>query len=92
MKNILYTLSVFLIVACISCNEDSFLEEMPEDNIYANNLFKDYDGFVNSMNAVYSWVREERSRADNIPLTRCTCWNTGVDNAFMNNGHSDMTF
>ncbi|MCW3788168.1 RagB/SusD family nutrient uptake outer membrane protein [Plebeiibacterium sediminum] len=92
MKNIIYTLSVLLLLAFISCNEDSFLEEMPEDNIYANNLFQDYDGFVNSMNAVYSWVREERSRADNIPLTRCTCWDTGVDNAFMNNGHSGMTF
>ncbi len=92
MKNSIYIILSLLLLTFISCNEDSFLEEMPEDNIYANNLFKDYDGFVNAMNAVYSWVREERSRADNIPLTRCTCWDTGVDNAFMNNGHSGMTF
>jgi len=92
MKNSIYIILSLLLLTFISCNEDSFLEEMPEDNIYANNLFIDYDGFVNAMNAVYSWVREERSRADNIPLTRCTCWDTGLDNAFMNNGHSDMTF
>ena len=92
MKNTIYILLGLLLLSAIGCNEDSFLEEKPEDNIYANNLFRNYDGFVNAMNAVYSWVREERSRADDIPLTRSTCWNTGVDNAFMNNGHSGMTF
>ncbi|WP_321343115.1 RagB/SusD family nutrient uptake outer membrane protein [uncultured Draconibacterium sp.] len=92
MKNTLYILFSLLLLSITGCNEDNFLEEKPEDNIYANNLFQNYDGFVNAMNAVYSWVREERSRADNIPLTRCTCWNAGVDNAFLNNGHSAMTF
>lgn len=92
MKYSIYTiLSLFLLLA-VSCNEEEFLTEKPMDNIYANNLFENYNGFVNTMNAAYSWIREERSRADNIPLTRNTCWNTGGDNAFMNNGHSDMTY
>lgn len=92
MKNTLYILLSLILLSVTGCDENSYLEENPEDNIYANNLFKDYDGFENSMNAVYSLVREVRSRADNIPLTRCTCWNTGTDNAFMNNGYSGMTF
>ena len=92
MKNIVYILLSTILLSITSCDENSFLEEKPEDNIYANNLFQNYDGFVNSTNAVYSLVREVRSRADNIPLTRSTCWNAGVDNAFMNNGHSKMTF
>ncbi len=92
MKYSIYTIIGIFLLLVTACNEEEFLTEKPEDNIYANNLFENYNGFVNAMNSVYSWVREERSRADNIPLTRSTCWNTGTDNAFMNNGHSRMTY
>ena len=92
MKYSIYTILSLFLLLTVSCDEKEFLMEKPQDNIYANNLFENYNGFVNAMNAVYSWVREERSRADNIPLTRSTCWNTGGDNAFMNNGHSGMTY
>ena len=92
MKYTIYFFISLLLLFATSCNEEEFLKEKPEDNIYADNLFENYDGFVNAMNATYAWVREERSRADDIPLTRCTCWSAGADNAFMNNGHSEMTF
>lgn len=78
-----------------SCEENEFLKENPKDTIYAENLLQNYDGFVNIMNGIYAWVRSEKSRfqpSGGIPITRSTCWTSGVDNAFMNNGHSKMTW
>jgi len=103
MKNIKYLLiGIFLVsLGFQSCNKDEFLREQPKDKIYADNLLLDYDGFVNMMNGIYAWVRAEKGRTyspgDNpatggLPLTRSSIWTVGVDNAFMNNGHSGETF
>lgn len=97
MKNIIkISLIGFLIlIGSQGCEEQDFLKEKPKDNIYAENLLQNYDGFENMMNAIYAWVRTERRRFDpsgGIPLTRYTVWGCGVDNAFMNNGHSKMAW
>ncbi|MDF1572484.1 MAG: RagB/SusD family nutrient uptake outer membrane protein [Bacteroidales bacterium] len=91
-----YIIAALLVITGVySCDEDSFLTEEPRDNIYADNLLQSYDGFVNMMNSVYAWVRAEKSRlipVGGIPITRSMCWTSGVDNAFMNNGHSKVVF
>ncbi len=97
MKSIKYSiLAIFLIsLGLNSCNKEEFLKEDPRDNIYADNLLENYDGFVNMMNGIYAWVRAEKGRTyspgddpatGGIPFTRCSIWNLGVDNGFMNNG------
>ncbi|MDE3740925.1 RagB/SusD family nutrient uptake outer membrane protein [Maribacter polysaccharolyticus] len=83
MKKILILLTIGLFLT-VSCNEDTFLEEDPKDDIFADNLFVDYDGFVNGLNAIYSLVRDERESSNNV--TRAALWQMGTDNAFVNNG------
>lgn len=73
--------SLFLVMAC---NEDKFLLEEPKDDIFAENLLTDYDGFVNGLNAIYSLVREDRESQNNV--TRAALWQMGTDNAFVNGG------
>ena len=103
MKNIRYTLLVifFLAIGFQSCDKDEFLKENPKDNIYAENLLQNYDGFVNMMNSIYAWVRAEKGRTfapgddpatGGIPFTRCSIWNLGTDNGFMNNGVGEEIF
>lgn len=96
MKIKTYIFAGFIILTGImGCSEDEFLMEDPKDDIYADNLLESYDGFVNMMNATYAWIRAEKSRlipSGGIPLTRSTGWASGVDNGFMNNGHSAMVF
>ncbi|WP_273277580.1 RagB/SusD family nutrient uptake outer membrane protein [Maribacter polysiphoniae] len=83
MKKILILITIGLFFTS-SCNEDTFLEEEPKDDIFAENLFEDYDGFVNGLNAIYSLVRQERQSSNNV--TRAALWQMGTDNAFVNNG------
>ncbi|MCF8381134.1 MAG: RagB/SusD family nutrient uptake outer membrane protein [Bacteroidales bacterium] len=88
-------LAIMLLAGFQACDEEEFLREDPKDNIYADNLLQTYNGYVNMMNSVYAWIRAEKSRLDpsgGIPLTRSSGWTTGVDNGFMNNGHSAMVF
>ena len=103
MKNIKYIILVIFLVTIgfQGCNKDEFLREKPKDKIYAENLLQNYDGFVNMMNGIYAWVRAEKGRTfapgDNpatggIPFTRCSIWNLGVDNGFMNNGVGEEIF
>ncbi|WP_372774258.1 RagB/SusD family nutrient uptake outer membrane protein [Mangrovibacterium sp.] len=86
MKNILLLFALFSAFMLNSCNEDEFLKEEPLDAIFADNLFVDYDGFVNGLNAVYSLVREDRLSSNNT--TRASLWQMGCDNAFVNGGAS----
>ncbi len=102
MKNIKYTILAFVLLSAgfQGCSDD-FLKEKPQDKIYADNLLLNYDGFVNMMNGVYAWVRGEKGRTyepgddpatGGIPFTRCSIWNLGTDNAFMNNGVGEEIF
>lgn len=103
MKHINYSILglILILVGFSGCQQDDFLREEPKDKIYADNLLQNYDGFVNMMNGIYAWVRAEKGRTyspgDNpatggIPFTRCSIWNLGVDNGFMNNGVGEEIF
>ncbi|GAA3619289.1 RagB/SusD family nutrient uptake outer membrane protein [Flavivirga jejuensis] len=84
MKKILILLTVIGSVFMSSCNEDTFLLEEPKDDIFAENLFLNYDGFENGLNALYALVREDRLSQNNV--TRAALWQMGTDNAFVNGG------
>ncbi|CAH8284089.1 putative outer membrane starch-binding protein [Mariniflexile fucanivorans] len=84
MKKILILLLTIGFVFMSSCNEDTFLKEEPKDNIFAENLFLNYDGFVNGLNAMYALVREDREGQSNT--TRASLWQMGTDNVFVNGG------
>ncbi len=83
MKKLLILLTIFSCFLQYSCNEDEFLSEDPVDEIFADNLFVDYDGFVNGTNALYALVRTERESSNNV--TRAAMWQMGTDNCFINN-------
>ncbi|WP_299781558.1 RagB/SusD family nutrient uptake outer membrane protein [uncultured Formosa sp.] len=86
MKKILILITIISSVFMSSCNEDSFLEEDPKDDIFAENLYVDYDGFVNGLNSIYALIREDRESQSNA--NRAALWQMGTDNAFVNNGAS----
>jgi hypothetical protein len=65
-----------------SCNEDEFLKEEPRDDIFAENLYVNYSGFANGLNALYSIVRDDRINAP--AFTRGGMWKVPTDNAFGN--------
>ena len=102
MKKAVSIIIAFIcIILVFQACKDDFLTEYPKDKIYADNLLQNYDGFVNMMNGIYGWVRAEKGRTfepgDNpltggIPFTRCSIWNLGTDNGFMNNGVGEEIF
>src|SRR5690606_29620142 len=61
MKNKVHIfLSLFMFAVLIGCSEDSFLEETPKDNLYADNLYTTGEGFQLGINALLQFVRSER--------------------------------
>lgn len=86
MKKLLILITICSTFIMYSCNEDEFLKEEPKDDIFAENLYTDYDGFVNGLNAIYSLVRLDRRSQNNT--TRASLWQMGTDNCFVNNGAS----
>ncbi|WP_169786436.1 RagB/SusD family nutrient uptake outer membrane protein [Pseudalgibacter alginicilyticus] len=84
MKKILILFTIVGAIFMSSCNEDTFLLEEPKDDIFAENLFLNYDGFVNGLNAIYALVREDRETQSNV--VRASLWQMGTDNTFVNNG------
>jgi hypothetical protein len=102
MKKVISIIIAFVSINfCFQACNDDFLIEKPKDKIYADNLLQNYDGFMNMMNGIYAWVRAEKGRTfepgDNpstggIPFTRCSIWNLGTDNGFMNNGVGEEIF
>ncbi len=100
MKKILYIITLVCIVGLSSCSKD-FLIENPVDNIYAENLLKDYNGFKSMNAALLSFMRDEYARLDveyggtefsSLPLAKHVMWSCGVDNAWNNNRHSQVQF
>ena len=63
MKKIVYFLIMVSLLAISSCSED-FLTEKPVDDIFAENLLVNYDGFQNMQNAMFGLVRDEYDRGD----------------------------
>lgn len=86
MKKILILITIISSVFMSSCNEDSFLDEDPKDDIFTEYLYVNYDGFVNGLNSIYALIREDREKQNNA--TRAALWQMGTDNVFVNNGAS----
>jgi len=57
MKNISTILALLLLILCSGCNEDTWLEEDPQDALYATNVYNTYTGFRSSMYSVYAKMR-----------------------------------
>lgn len=81
-----------------SCSED-FLTEKPVDDIFAENLLVNHDGFLNMQNAIFGLVRDEYDRGDrfyggtsfgSIPFTKHTLFSAGADNSWGNNRHTNF--
>ncbi|MCF8379010.1 MAG: RagB/SusD family nutrient uptake outer membrane protein [Bacteroidales bacterium] len=92
--NILFILTL---LAISSCNEDEFLTETPMDDIFAENLYLNYDGFMNGLNGLYALVRQELEKGSGQDGP-AFLWIIGVDNAYANNergasrGFNDYNF
>jgi len=89
-----FSLMVFIIVTA-GCSKD-FLVEEPKDDIFADNLLVDYNGFVSMQSALYALVRDEYDRNDkyfggtqfpSLPMANSLMFSVGGDNAFCNNRH-----
>ena len=62
MKKSIYLFCLLGILTVLAgCNEKEFLEEHPKDDIYADNLFLDFNGFKNVMNSLNAMVAQERT-------------------------------
>lgn len=84
MKKQIVILIIGFIFILQACNEDEFLREDPRDDIFAENLFVNYDGFVNGLNAVYALVRDQRDGTQTA--SRDELFKLGTDNVFVANG------
>jgi len=71
------------LVGFLSCQEDEFLKETPKDDIFADNLFQNYDGFINGLNGLYALMRQEVEEQEQPAYL----WKIGVDNAFSSHDH-----
>jgi len=86
MKYRFKILTIFLVIFA-SCNEDEFLTETPKDDIFAENLYESYEGFINGLNGIYALTREELKQGSSQE-SPTFLWSIGVDNAFANNERS----
>lgn len=85
MKLTKYLVLLFLLSINFSCSEDEFLTEEPRDDIYADQLYSDYDGFQMALNASYAMVREEFSSTPNTSLGTQVYMVAGTDVAWSPN-------
>lgn len=100
MKRILYAILMVSMVMLTSCSKD-FLTENPVNDIYADNLLVNLNGFESMNYALLSFVRDEYGRLDisygstsfsSLPFAKSVMWSCGVDNAWGNNRHNQTRF
>lgn len=84
MKKQIAILTLGLCFLLLACDEEDFLREEPRDDIFAENLFVNYDGFKNGLNGMYALHRDQRDGTATV--TRDALFKMGVDNVFINNG------
>jgi hypothetical protein len=89
MKRILLFFTICSTIFISSCNEDDFLEEDPVDDIFADELYTNYTGFEQGVNALYYMVRKDRKSSNTV--SRAALWQMGCDNAFINNSSTDIS-
>lgn len=91
---------IISVLAFLSCSDD-FLKEMPTDDIFAENLLVNYNGFMNMQNGLYALVRDEYDRTDknyggmsfrSLPFAKHTIFSVGADNSFGNNRHQQFAW
>ncbi|NOU61307.1 RagB/SusD family nutrient uptake outer membrane protein [Marinifilum caeruleilacunae] len=75
-KIIISLLSILILLS--SCDENDFLEEDPQDAIYAENLFIEYSGFNSAMNSVYAMMREIKGNGDRMSRDQLWVLNTDM--------------
>ncbi|MDG3582900.1 RagB/SusD family nutrient uptake outer membrane protein [Galbibacter pacificus] len=85
MKTSKYLMIFFLLSLCSACDEDEFLTEEPRDDIYADQLYSDYNGFQMALNASYAMVREEFATTANTSLGAQVYMLSGTDIAWSPN-------
>ncbi len=90
MKNIKLKMILSLCILTIIGCDDDFLEEKPQDTLFANTLFVNRDGLQQGLNALYSLVREERSELAGVSFERSTAWKAGTDVAWGNYTFSSL--
>lgn len=84
MKNTNYIL-ILLLLLFVGCDEEEFLTEEPRDDIYADQLYTDYDGFQMALNASYAFVRQEFESTPNSALATQVYMFAGTDIAWSPN-------
>jgi hypothetical protein len=83
MKKLNRIITLFLgLLIFFSCAEN-FLTEEPKDEIYADNLYVNYDGFKNALNAIYSLIRSERGE-QGASFEGSLIWKVGTDSYWAN--------
>ncbi len=99
-KIIILTISALSFVLLPSCSKE-FLTEKPVNDIYAENLLTNLNGFESMNYAILSMVRDEYGRMDinyggssfgSLPFAKSTMWSCGTDNAWGNNRHTGFRF
>ena len=93
-KHLIFLLAAFLLLG-LGCSKD-FLVENPKDDIFADNLLVNHNGFISMQSALYALVRDEYDRNDkyyggtqfpSLPMANSLMFSVGGDNAFCNNRH-----
>ncbi len=96
MKKLIWAVCALFLMTSLSCSKD-FLVEDPKDDIFADNLLTDYNGFVSMQSALLALVRDEYDRVDkfyggtefpSLPMAKSLMFSVGADNAFCNNRHN----
>lgn len=83
MKKILYLILLITLAASQLACSDSFLDENAKDETYADNLFRNYDGFLSAKYALLDFPRIERQE----PIQSAELgimWKIGTDVAWAN--------
>ena len=96
MKKLIWIVCATCLIGLLACSKD-FLQEDPKDDIFADNLLTDYNGFVSMQSALFALVRDEYDRVDkyyggtrfpSLPMANSLMFSVGADNAFCNNRHN----
>lgn len=85
MKKLKIQITFFLgLVALITSCSDDFLVEDPKDSLYGNTLYVNKDGMQQGLNAIYAFVRQERTQRGSDSHEASVMWKAGTDVAWGN--------
>ena len=91
MKKIIILLIMLVSLASLfSCEEEEFLAENPKDDLFAENLYTDYDGFRMALNALYDMTARKERESITGSFEQSAIWKIGTDNGRGNYTYSSM--